>query len=274
MRIFFGNGPGLVEITKQLNKYKSDVYMMTMTTSDSIYIGSDFPLNHFFIKMGPTANTSPANIIIDYWSSSGWTPVVNVNDYTEALNFSGFIEFTPDRDSSWLRENTNGNGGSVDGLESVIVYDKYWTRIKFDANLDADIDIEWLGHLFSEDDDLFSEYPIFNDQTFLTSFEAGKVDWQEQHAKAAQLIIQDLIRKKVILGAEQILDREILLPASVCKVAEIIFNAFGRDYSEQKAQAKDEYEKRIDLSKYIVDTNNNGTTDLVDVQYTQGWLSR
>ena len=274
MRIFFRDGSNVVEITKQLNKYKSDTYMLSMTTSDALYIASDFPLNHFFIKMGETLNESPSEMIIDYWASQGWQPVVNKNDYTEALSMSGFVDFTPDKDVSWLRESTNSGGQSVQGLESIIVYDKYWTKITFSANLDAGIDIEWLGNLFSEDDDLFAEYPIFNDQTFLTSFETGKTNWEEQHVKAASLIIQDLKKKGIIVGAEQVLERSILAPASVCKVAEIIFNAFGRDYNEQRLSAKEEYEKRMNLSKYLVDVNNDGILEPEEIKYTQGWLTR
>lgn len=274
MRIFFRDGSNVVEISKQLNKYKSDTYMLTMTSSDALYIASDYPLNHFYIKMGEVANETPSDIVIDYWSSQGWAPVVNKNDYTEALSVSGFIEFTPDRDTPWLRENTSSQGQYIEGLESIIVYDKYWTRISFTSNLDAGIDIEWMGNLFSDDSDLFSEYPIFNDATFLTSFEALKTSWEEQHVKAASLIIQDLKKKGIIIGPEQILERSVMLPASVCKVAEIIFNAFGRDYNEQKQAAKDEYERRIDLSRFVVDTNNNGITDIQDVSYTQGWLTR
>lgn len=274
MRIFFKDGSNVQEITKQLNKYKSDVYSLTVQTSDAIYIASDFPLNHFYIKMGAVVNESASEMVIDYWSGQGWTPVVNKNDYTEAFAQSGFVEFTPDRSVSWTRENTSSNGQSVQGLESVVVYDKYWIKISFTQNLDAGIELEWLGNLFSEDDDLFAEFPIFNDQTFLTAFESGKTNWEEQHVKAGQLIIQDLKKKNVILGSEQILERSILAPASACKVAEIIFNAFGKDYQDQLSRCREEYNRRIDLSKYVVDANNNGIQDYDETIGSQGWLSR
>jgi hypothetical protein len=108
----------------------------------------------------------------------------------------------------------------------------------------------------------------------LTSFETGKANWEEQHVKAASLIIQDLKKKGIIVGSEQVLEKSILAPASVCKVAEIIFNAFGRDYNDQRLAAKEEYEKRMDLSKYLVDTDNNGILGPEEVKYTQGWLTR
>lgn len=274
MRVFFKDGSNIQEITKQINKYKSDTYMLTMTSSDAIYIASDFPLNHFFIKVGAVVNESPSEMIIDYWSGQGWTPVVNKNDYTEAFSQSGFVEFTPDRDVSWTCESSSYGSNSVQGLESIVVYDKYWLKISFTNNLDPSIDLEWLGNLFSQDDDLFSEFPIFNDQTFLTAFETGKTNWEEQHVKAAELIIQDLKKKNVIFGAEQILDQNVFLPSSVCKVAEIIFNAFGKDYQDQLNGARNEYMKRIDLSKYLIDKNNNGIEDAVDVVSFEGWLSR
>jgi hypothetical protein len=274
MRVFFKDGNNVLEITKQINKYKSDVYSLTMTSSDAIYIATDFPMNHLFVKMGAALNEQSSSMIIDYWSGQGWSPVVHTNDYSEAFSQSGFIEFTPDRYSSWIMASTNSNGQLVTGLESVIVYDKYWTKISFTNDLTAAIDLEYIGNIFSEDDDLFSEFPLFNDSTFLNCFENGKTTWEEQHVKAADLIIQDLKRKNVIIGSEQLLDRSILLPASVCKVAEIIFNAFGKDYTEQLDRAKNEYSKRIDLSKFSVDSNNNGIEDAFDIGIVQGWVSR
>jgi hypothetical protein len=274
MRVFFKEGSNVIEITKQINRYKSDTYLMSLATTDGIYIATDFPLNHFYVKMGAVKNASPSNIILDYWSSNGWNPVVNQNDYTEAFTESGFVEFTPDRDTTWTLSNSNSNGQNITGLENVTVYDKYWTRLTVDADLDNNIELEYIGNVFSDDEDLFSEFPIFNDANFLSCFESGKTDWQEQHVKAADLIIQDLKRKGIILGPEKILEREALLPASVCKVAEIIFNAFGKDYEDQLNRARKEYDNRLNLSQFAVDTNNNGIKDAVDVSYKQGWLSR
>lgn len=274
MRVFFKESSNLIEITKQINKYKSDTYLMSMATSDAIYIGSDFPLNHFYVKMGAVVNDINSTINIHYWDGSNWISAVNVNDYTYAFSQSGFIEFTPDRDEQWLMESTNSSGQSITDLQSITVYDKYWLRVTVSTTLKNNVELQWIGNKFSDDYDLYSEFPIFNDATFLTGFESGKTTWEEQHVKAAELIIQDMKRGNIILGEGQILERDILTPASVLKVAEIIFNAFGTDYVQQRQQARDEYLRRIDLSKYGVDTNNNGIVDAVDVRYSQGWLSR
>jgi hypothetical protein len=274
MRVFFKESSNLIEVTKQINKYKSDTYLMSMGTSDAIYIASDFPLNHLYIKMGDVVNDINSSISIQYWDGTNWISSVNLNDYTYAFSQSGFIEFTPDRDEQWLMESTKASGESITDLETITVYDKYWMKITVSVTLKNNIELQWIGNKFSEDEDLYSEYPIFNDTTFLTGFQTGKVNWEEQHIKAAEIIIQDMKRKNVIIGKEQILERDILRPASVAKVAEIIFNAFGNDYNEQRQHAKEEYLRRMDLSKYSVDTNNNGIVDAVDVRYSQGWLSR
>lgn len=274
MRVFFKESSNLIEVTKQINKYKSDTYLMSMGISDAIYIASDFPLNHLYIKMGDVVNDINSSIGIQYWDGTNWISSVNLNDYTYAFSQSGFIEFTPDRDEQWLMESTKASGESITDLETITVYDKYWMKITVSATLKDNIELQWIGNKFSEDEDLYSEYPIFNDNTFLTSFEAGKSTWEEQHIKAAEIIIQDMKRKNIIIGKEQILERDILSPASISKVAEIIFNAFGNDYNEQRQHAKDEYLRRMDLSKYSVDTNNNGIVDAVDVRFSQGWLSR
>ena len=273
MRVLFKDVSSISEITKQINKFKSDTYQMIMTPDDAIYISSDFPLNHFYVKMGELTNGIDSEMLVEYWSNIGWAPVANLNDYTYSLNGSGFIEFTPSKDESWLRQDTNSQGSLITDLESIKIYDQHWIKISFSIELEQ-VDIEWIGNKFSDDYDLFSEYPIFNDETFLTSYEAGKTTWEEQHVKAAELIIQDLKRKNIILGAEQILDRDILMPAAVSKVAEIIFNAFGNDYRQQRDDAKLEYAKRIDLSKFVIDTNGNAIKDHSDVVATQGWLSR
>lgn len=274
MRVFFKEGSNVSEVTRDVNKYKADTYLMSLATTDAIYISSDFPLNSLFIKMGAVVNEVNSVLNVSYWSTNSWVNAVHINDYTDAFSQSGFIEFTPDRDESWMMSSTNSGGQTIDDLTSIVVYDQYWTKITVDTTLTDSVEIEYIGHIFSDDQDLFSEFPIFNDSNFLVGFEADKTSWQEQHVKAAELIIQDMKRKSIIIGAEQILDRSVLIPASVCKVAEIIFNAFGNDYTEQVNRARAEYDKRMDLSRFVVDVNNNAIKEPIDVGYKQGWLSR
>ena len=264
MRIFKNN----VEITKEVSRLDSSVYKLNYATGSYIYIASDFPFNHTFIKLGAVKNLISATMKVEYYTTT-WDQVVELRDETNGLKQDGFIEFTPNRNFGWAQTVDSSEAGV-----SVVVYNKYWTRISFNQNLTADAELSFIGNKFSDDDDLFSEFPVFNDANFLTAFKAGKTSWEEQHLKAAELIIQDLQKKQVIIGKEQILDKVKFLGASVCKVAEIIYTAFGNDYIEQRKIAKEEYSKRIDLSQYNIDLNGSGELEPMEIQARTNWLSR
>lgn len=265
MRILFNN----TEITKHIERLDTSEYELTYTAPDYIYIASDFPFNHLYFKLGTTVNLVSANMTIEYWGSSKWNEVVELRDETSALSTSGFIEFTPNRDEGWSNEELS----STVGLTTVL-YDKYWVRISFDQVLTPAIDLSYIGHKFTDDSDLFSEYPIFNNSDFLTAFKSGKTSWEEQHIKAAEMIAMDLSKKSVIIGKEQILERRKFIGASVCKVAEIIFTAFGNDYIEQRTSAREYYHQRLNLSQYSIDTNGDGILSPSEVVVRQSWLSR
>lgn len=264
MRIFHNNK----EITKYLSRYDSSVYVMDLFNTEYIYMASDFPFNHFYVKMGGVVNSVLATMKVEYYTT-GWTEAVEVRDETNGFTQDGFVEFTPNRNFGWAQTVDSSEAGV-----STVVYNKYWARISFTSDLDEQSEISFIGNKFSDDEDLFSEYPVFNDVNFLTAFKAGKTNWEEQHIKAAELIIQDLQKKQVILGKEQILDRNKFLGASVCKAAEIIFTAFGNDYIEQRKIAKEEYSKRLDLSQYNVDLNGSGNLEPMEIQARTNWLSR
>ena len=264
MRIFHDD----LEITKELIRLNGTHADVDYTLGDFIYIASDLPFNHFFLKIAPPANNVNATMKVEYYGSS-WNEVVDLKDETNALFNDGYVEFTPNRNAGWSRVSSSADFGLTK-----VVYDQYWIRISFDATLKTNCELSFLGSKFSDDVDLFHEYPIFDNADFLTAFETGKADWEEQHVKAAEIIIADLIKKRVIISQEQILDRRKFIGASVCKVAEIVFTAFGNDYIEQKREAAAEYIKRLDLSQYSVDSNSNAILEPRELQTRQGWLSR
>lgn len=262
MRIFKNN----TEITKEIGRLDSTVYALSYTISDHIYISSDLPFNHLFIKLGTTKSVASAVMKVEY-SNGNWIESVELRDDTLGLSQDGFIEFTPNRNHGWSK----ALDSSQVGLTKV-VYDKYWMRISFDKALTADI--SYIGHKFSDDTDLFSEYPIFDDANFMTAFKSGKTSWEEQHIKASDIIINDLIKKRIIISTEQILNRGKFITASVCKVAEIIFTSFGNDYDGGRKLANEEYLKRMDMSQYDVDTNANASLEIGEIASSQGWVNR
>lgn len=275
MRVVYGDNGVLTDLTRNLADYKSlNATFSYVTGQDYIYIGSDLPFNHFYIKMGSTVNAVAATMNIELWDGDEWIDVVEINDETGGLFASGYVDFVPDKDENWNQESTNHKGEQVTGLTSLVIYDQYWIRISFNATMTASTIVSWIGHKFSDDTDLYSEYPVLNSTTLKTAFEAGKTTWEEQHVRAADLLIKDLKSKAVIVSADQILKREDYRMAALCKTAQIIFQSMGDDYADDVIAAKNEYGARLDLSIHQVDQNADGRLDPKEKQHRVGFMTR
>jgi hypothetical protein len=275
MRILYSDNGTVSDSTTSVANYKTgDLTFSYVASQDYIYIGSDLPFNHFYLKMGGTVNAVSATMAIELWDGKEWVDTVEVLDGTNGLSQSGFVQFTPNKDEDWQRESTNHNGNRVEGLTSIVIYDMYWMRISFNATLTPSIIVSWIGNLFSDDNDLYGEYPVFNSTALKTQFETAKSTWEEQHVRAAEMVIKDLKSKQVILSGSQILERDDYRLPAVCKTAQIIFTAMGDDYVDDAATAKKEYDMRMDLSVHKIDLNNDGILDVKEQFSRVGFFSR
>lgn len=275
-RILFSNNGSITDLTPDLNNYHLGNFVLDdfAFAEDYIYIGNIAPFNHFYLKMA-TANTENLSIDVQYWSGSQWRSVVEVIDETSGLTESGFITFVPDRDHAWIMSDTNGTGQTITGLSNVTIYDKYWIRLVLSANPSVTTSLSWIGQKFSTDEDLGSEYPELLSTNVKTSFEAGKVDWEEQHVRAAEIIVAELIKAKVIFSKNQILERHTFMLPSVSKVAEMAYMNFGDDFSDQAQTARAEFKSRIQKGIYDVDSNSDAELDTFETHSSQqGFMSR
>lgn len=278
-RVLFSDNGTLSDISRPLAKYRSGESSFTfVATDDAIYIGSLLPFNHLYFKLGSNVNANASEVSIKTYNGSEFVPVVNIVDETAvsgaSLAQSGFIQWLTDQNESWEREDTSNDGVSIiTELGSVTIYDKYWLEIKFSNDLTA-VDLQWLGQIFSDDDDLRSEYPDLLRSNVLAAFESGKTDWQEQHARAAELIAKDLVSKRIIDRKEQIVDRDAYKLASVSKVAELIFKSFGDDYINDRTAARQEYDARMNKAIYNVDKDKDARLDVDEAVQQNGWLNR
>jgi len=247
-------------------------------SEDYIYIGSDLPFNHVYLKFGTTVNSEASTISeVAYWSGNNdWRAAVEVIDETSVAGATfaqdGYISWVTDKDYSWREDDTNRNQQQVDGLTSVNIYDKYWVRIKFSADLTADVILSWSGNLFSNDDDLGSEYPDLVRSAMTTAL--GFSNYEEQSVRAAKIIIKDLIQKSVMIHSSQILDKSDMMLASVSKVAELIYGMLGDDYRDDKVLAQTEYNKRLVTSVPKIDEDGNARVDKDELRIRPGRIIR
>jgi len=273
-RVFFSDNGILRDLSVNLNKYDDiESEFAYVSSEDYLYIGSRLPFNSLFFKV-VQANENPTNMYVEVWDGDSWEFVNELIDETGGFAKSGYITFTPDRDAGWLMEDTSTDGGFVPGLESLKIYDKYWMRISFDADLSDPVSLSWVGHIFADDADLASEYPDLGKTSVKSAFKTGKTDWEEQLVRASEVVIEDLMINRNIIDSSQILDRYDYKSATIQKCAEIIFNAFGDDFVDQKQRAREEYQRRLSIPTKKIDLNANGIEEVFEARNTQGWLGR
>lgn len=256
-----------------------------MTGEDAFYVGGRLPFNHFYVKFDRPSELTNTKMTLEYWDGTVWVPMVEIIDETKGFSQNGFVQFVPNKDKNWAKESTKYAGEQVDDLESLVIYDRYWLRIKFDQSFDGGEDpdnipnrlpcqVSWLGNLFSNDEDLATEHRSLVRTVMITAFQAGKTSWQEEHAKAAEIIIDDLIDMGVIIEKGQILDRSDFKLAGVSRVAEMIYFQLGDDYVDQYKAAANEYRLRVSKRRPKIDTNLNGVLDPSELVNSQGFLTR
>lgn len=269
MKILLSKNGTLNDLTQVLDDYKNGSSLIQINhTEDKIYIGAIHPFNSKFFKL-KTPSEINLSSKIEYWTGSNeWKEVVELNDDTEGMMKSGFISFVPNKDFGWVREDTN----KIDALYSKVIYDLFWMRLSF--NVSGEIELSWVGELFSNDDDLSNEFPDLLRSQTLDSFETGKTNWEAQHVVAAKLIIDDLRSKKIIDHKEQLLDRKEFTLASVQKCASIIYSSFGDDYIDNKKECDIEYKKRISKDIFNIDKNQSAQVNVQSITQRQMRLSR
>lgn len=274
-RILYSDNGTLSDFSVNLNRYSAGTSTFSFVAGeDAIYVGARSPFNHFFVKMGATVNAVNTSMSVSYWDGDAWVPSVEVIDETSAFSQSGFVTFVPNKQKAWVAESTNDQGETVTGLSSVVIYDHYWVKITFAATLTASVVLAWIGQIFCEDPDMAAEFPDLDRQAVRNTFSVGKTDWEEQRARASEIVVQDLIKKQIIWNRGQVLEREQFKLACVYKLAEIIFGARGDDYVDQKKDARNEYKSRLDSSIFKVDKDENGRLDPHEERSRSGFLSR
>lgn len=273
MRFIYSDNGSLSDFSQNLKKYKSGNNTFTLISAeDSLFIGQDVPFNHVYLKFS-TPNVNTCNLSLSYWDGQEFHSAVEVVDETDGMKQDGFLSWVPDKNEQWDRESTNFDGESVTGLDTITIYDKYWLKIDSDADFSATT-IDWVGNLFSSDDDLGTEFPDLVRTNFKIAFESGKTSWEEQHVRAAEVIIKDLKSMNVIAHEGEILDKDEFTLASVYKVAEIVYNALGDDYVDQKLEARKEYFSRLKKGVYKVDKDRDAIIDNGEKFKRVGFFSR
>jgi hypothetical protein len=277
-RVLHSDNGTLLDLSASLKDFYAESSGLAIVASeDKLYLGSEFPFNHRYFNID-VANSNASVASVEIWDGTEWKSCVDVYDGTsvggKTLAQSGIISWWVDKDDSWQRDDTNYSSQTITGLSSVTIYDLYWVRITFSANLSATTALKYVGQKFSNLDDLRGEYPDLVRPDVMQSFETGKVDWLEQEIRAAELIAEKLKSQGIIFSKDQILSYEDFKSASIHKVAELIYSAFSEPGDEKRIKAHGYFNAAMDKKIFKIDENGNGKLDPVEKVQNQGWLSR
>lgn len=258
------------DISERVNNYRTGTYTFPYQTGEYLYIGSILPFNNLYFELG-TLNVVAATVSVDIWFGNAWVPAVDVIDNTSGLTASGRIQWTTNDLKGWDYEQRSAD---VTGLSSTAIYNMFWLRMSWSANLTAGTTIKYIGQKFADDDILQSFYPDLGLSNVKTSYESGKTDWVEQHYMAAEHIVRDLKKNNILKARAQIMDYALFQDAACHKVAAIVYQAFGLPYFEQLQLADKKYKEALNLNFYNLDLNADGKLDPGERRISQSFMTR
>lgn len=275
-RVIWSDNGVLKDLSVTLGNFKTSTQAIAFTAAeDYLFIGSDFPFNHRYVDIS-TANAAATGLTVALWDDTAWITAIDLIDQTSvagvSLAQSGIFSFFPDDDKGWYRDDTNNDSATITGLTGVDIRRLWWARLSFTNDWSGTLN--FIGHKFSDDADLEVLYPDLTRSAVMAQFKSGKTDWKLQHIQAAEDIIKDLKKRNIIKSENQLLNWELFKDAAVHKVAAIAFNAFGKDFFENRDAAQVEFKKEMDRAIYHIDQNKNATLDDTERVAPEGWLFR
>jgi len=253
-RIIYSDNGTLTDLTPQLNDYSASSKAFTFVASeDSILLGSIYPFTSKFFKR-TTPNTSASVATVSYWDGTEWRAASNQIDETgltgTPFSSSGYLTFQTDKRYGWIADDTTNNGvEQITGLSGITIYDMYWIKITYSA--DIAMTLSWIGDVFCKDSDLKLVAPSVLGTTFMDNWESGKTGWEDQRVAATQLLIEELKGHK--LESENIyLDKDELTLATTFRTLALIYGDMG------DTEKFNMYMDRVDiLSKQSFSKDNN-----------------
>jgi hypothetical protein len=278
-RLLHKTGATLTDYSRQLSEIGGETITITVIAADYLYIGGDVPFSHRYFKFGTTKNAA-ASVIqeIAIWDGNSWVAAVDVQDGTlsagKTFAKSGVVSWRTDRNSSWAQELTTEDMESS-GIETAKIYDLYWARVKFTADLTAAINIAYCGHCFSNDTYMRMHYPDLMVSSVLDAFETGKTDWNDQHCLAAQEVTRFLQRKRQMWSPNQLQNWQQFTIAATHKAAEIAYSGFpGDDQEDMRKRAEAKFYQAMNQNVVAIDKNENGHVEQQERRPVAGLFRR
>lgn len=276
-RVIWKNNATLEDLTISLNDlFAGSKVVDIVAADDKLYLGSQLPFNHRFFQVS-VVNALASVVTVEIWDGSAWNAAVDVLDLTAVsgatLAQSGVIQWAVDRNKSFGLAQTTED---VTGLTTLKIYNMYWVRLTFSANLTGTTALSYIGHKFSNDSMLSGlGYPDLVRSAVLSAYATGKTTWNDQHILASEIVVRDLVKSGHIKSGSQILGWDQFGEASAHKCAEIAFTAFGEKKENERLLAAENYKAAMNqISFPDLDKDADGVPDSIASVGTRVWMRR
>jgi hypothetical protein len=264
IRVIHSDDGTLADISLQSQDRTNSFSLPIVSGEDYIYIGQYYPSNNIYFEID-TANTNACTIAIDVWNNE-WISAVDILDGTsssgKSMAQSGVVQWDIDRDNlGWANIHDPTNESSDLGFESLKIYDLYWFRLSFSADLSSGSDLKHIGYKFANGNDLKALAPDI--ENYLTSWESGKTNWDEQILEGSKQVVLYLKNKGIIASASNILRfDEINIPCAYKTLAIIYEGINGEEYRILSADMNKKFIELIKQAPIVVDRNKNATVEV------------
>lgn len=243
-----------------VNDFRAGAAAFAYQAGQYLYVGSEVPFTNLWIEPKPGAVNALASVAsVDLWWGHQWVAAVDVLDTTAlagaSLAQAGRLMWQVDRFKGWDIENESRR---IDGLSGTYIYDFYWARIAWSANLTPATELNYVGQKFCSDVEIVSYYPDLQNAALKQSFVSTKTTWDEQAYMASGAVVRDLVARNLIFSRGQIIDFSIFEEAACHKVAELVYGALGQAFEENRKSARRAYDEAMKRGSFRIDTNLDG----------------
>lgn len=242
---------------------------LVLTNTDYVYVAQRYPFTNLFIHMD-TVNANASVMTVQYWDGVEWRNAVDLMDGTSlsgaTLGKSGGLQWSIDPLYSWQMVTDTALEPSPTELSTLKIYNSYWMRFKVSATLSAGTDSKEIGYAFTTSQRL-KDFDVEIDG-YLASFATGKTDWIDEIKTGSKLVVQDLKRMGLVMGAGQVIELDdVYVPTSLRTLA-LIYSHLGPSYKDKIESVMKEYDKALNIRRFTFDENADGKLEAREISGT------
>lgn len=275
IRVFYSDNGTLTDYS--IAAQNSELIPMAVTAAqDYVYVGQYFPFNNLYFEMD-VANTNTSDVSVQYWNGKIWTSARDILDGTKmagkSLARSGVIQWSPDRTDKWLVINDTTDGGNPSELASLEIYNLYWMRFKWSADLSGTTSVNNIAYSFCTNEMLRAIDPEIDN--YLTAWGgASKTNWNEQIMLASQEIVFNLKSRGLILAVGDILRFDDVSLATCYRCLSIILRMLGQPFAAKRQDYQIAESELLAVKRFSFDTNSDAVLDKGEISNSVSKLVR